>query len=120
MATVGNSEGSDRIEIVRRVARWAVLVAAAAWGLFAGGFLVTHSLSGGFIVKLTEKQFGAMIMVPMAALMALCIVIILEWTAGQIEFKGLSFEFRGASGPIVLWVFCFLAIVSALRLFWIT
>jgi hypothetical protein len=90
------------------------------WGVFASGFLAYHSLAGGFIVRLTEKQFGAMIMVPLAAIMALCVVMILEWTAGEIEFKGLSFEFKGASGPIVLWVFCFLACVAAMRLFWVT
>jgi hypothetical protein len=105
---------------VRRVARWIVVIAVAAWGLFAGGFLAYNSLSGGFVVELTRNQFGAMILVPMAALMAFCIVTLLEWTAGQIKFEGLSFKFEGASGPIVLWVFCFLAIVAGLRAFWVT
>jgi hypothetical protein len=107
-------------ESVRRVARWIVLLAATAWGVFAGGFLAYHSVSDGFIVELTRKQFAAMILVPMAALMAFGVVTLLEWTAGDIEFSGLSFTFKGASGPIVLWVFCFLAITAALQLFWVT
>jgi hypothetical protein len=46
---------------VRQVARWAVLLGAAAWGVFAGGFLAYNSLGDRFIVELTRKQFGAMI-----------------------------------------------------------
>jgi hypothetical protein len=95
-------------------------LATAAWGIFAGAFLAYHSLGEGFVVDLAKKQFGAMMLVPMAALIAFCVVIVLEWTAGEIKFKGLSFEFEGASGPIVLWVFSFLAMVAALRVFWVT
>jgi hypothetical protein len=111
---------TDQAASVRRVARWLVLLGTVTWGMFAAGFLAYHSWAAdGFIIDITRKQFGAMILVPMAALMALCVVTILEWTAGEIKFKGLSFEFEGASGPIVLWVFCFLAIVSGLRAFWV-
>ena len=118
VATEDKGETNQR---VRLVARWIVIFATTTWGIFAGCFLAYHSLTGDrFVVDLTKAQFGAMILVPMAALAALCIVTILEWTAGDIKFKGLSFEFEGASGPIVLWVFCFLAIVAALRFFWVT
>jgi hypothetical protein len=89
-------------------------------GALRRGVLAFHSLSNGFIVELTQKQFGAMIMVPMAALIAFCVVTILEWTAGEIKLKVPGFEFEGASGPIVLWICCFLAITGALRAFWIT
>lgn len=71
-------------EQVRRVARWIAILGATAWALFAGGFLASHSFTeDGFIITLAEKQFGAMMMVPMAALMALCVVVILEWTGGH-------------------------------------
>jgi hypothetical protein len=43
----------------------------------------------------------------------------LEQTSGPIEFEGLGFKFKGASGPVVLWVFCFLAIAGAIKLVWI-
>ena len=111
---------TNQAESVRQIARWIALLATAAWGIFAGAFLAYHSLGEGFVVDLAKKQFGAMMLVPMAALIAFCVVIVLEWTAGEIKFKGLSFEFEGASGPIVLWAFCFLAIVAALRIFWVT
>lgn len=114
---IGKGPNSDQ-ESARRVARWIILLATAAWGIFAGSFLAYYSLPGGFVVSLVQKQFGAMILVPMAALMAGCAVMILEWTVGEVRFEGLGFKFEGASGPIVLWVFCFLAITVALRLFW--
>lgn len=105
---------------LRRVIGWVVVGGATVWGIFAGTFLAANSLPpDGFIIDLTKQQFGAMILVPMAGLMALCIVLALRFTAGEIRFKGLGFEFEGASGPIVLWVFCFLAIVAGLRVFWI-
>jgi hypothetical protein len=115
-----NEQDRNASTSLRQVARWVVLLGAVAWGLFAGGFLAYNSLHDGFIVELTKKQFGAMILVPMAALMALCVVIILEWTAGKIKLKVPGFELEGASGPIVLWVCCFLAIVASLRAFWIS
>jgi len=105
---------------IRKIARWIALSGATVFGLFVGGFLIHQTWAeDGFMPEFAQKQFGAMIMVPTAALIALCVVIILEWTAGDIKFKGLSFEFEGASGPIVLWVFCFLSIVAALRIFWV-
>jgi hypothetical protein len=57
--------------------------------------------------------------VPLAALVALCIVIVLENTSGHIEMEGpLGFKFKGASGPVILWICCFLAIVGAIKLTW--
>lgn len=115
-----NEQARNGSTLVRQVARWVVLLGAITWGVFAGGFLAYNSLGDRFIVDLTKKQFGAMILVPLAGLMALCVVIILEWTAGQIKLKVPGFELEGASGPIVLWVCCFLAIVAAFRAFWIS
>jgi hypothetical protein len=37
---------------------------------------------------------------------------------GPIEFEAFGFKLRGASGPIVLWVFCFLSIAAAFQLLW--
>lgn len=98
---MGTSRGSSGAR-----ARWVVLLGATAWGLFAGSYLAYNSYQAGWIIALTQKQFGALIVVPMAALMALCIVIVLEWTAGNIKMKVPGFELEGASGPILLWVCC--------------
>jgi hypothetical protein len=57
--------------------------------------------------------------VPFAGAMAAVVVLLLRTTEGPVEFEALGFKFRGASGPIVMWVFCFLSGVGAIRLLWI-
>ena len=37
---------------------------------------------------------------------------------GPIEMEALGFKFRGASGPVVLRIFCFLVIVFGVYLLW--
>jgi hypothetical protein len=115
-----DKEQGKQSDLARQVARWVVLLGAGVWGIFAGIYLAYNAINGGWIIELTQKQFGALILVPMAALMALCMVIILEWTTGNIKMKVPGFELEGASGPILLWVCCFLAIIAALRAFWIS
>jgi hypothetical protein len=104
----------------RRVFGWVALFAALFWGTFSGGFLAYHSLQpDGWMVRLIERQFAAVILVPMSALGALCVVLLLRLSSGPLEFKAIGFEFRGASGQVVLWVVCFIALVSAVKLLWI-
>lgn len=103
----------------RKSAPPVVLLGVGMWGLFAGGFLAYHSLNGGFVVRLVEEHFPGMMLVPMAALMALCVVLLLRWTAGPLEFDlWKQAKLKGASGPLTLWVVCFLAIVFAIWLLW--
>jgi hypothetical protein len=58
----------------------------------------------------TEK----FVSVSFAVAIALLVVLSLSYVAGPIEFEALGFKFRGASGPVVLWVMCFLALVIGL------
>jgi hypothetical protein len=103
----------------RKVFGWVVLIGTSAWGLFAGSFLAYQSMRpNSWLVDLIQKHFAALMCVPMAALMSMCVVILLRYAAGPIEFKVPGFEFQGASGQVVLWVMCFLAIVSAIKLLW--
>jgi len=64
------------------------------------------------------EHFPATIGLPAAALTSLFVVVYLESSSGPIKFKGLGFEFEGASGPVVLWAFCFLCVAGAIRLLW--
>ena len=102
--------------------KWApplVLIGIGAWGLFAGIFLAYNSWKGRFIVRIVEEHFPGMILVPMAALMALCVVWLLRWTAGELEFSmWKDMTLKGAAGPLMFWVVCFLAIVFSIWLLW--
>ena len=105
----------------RRVFGWVALVAAGVWGTFMGGFLAYHSLQpDDWMLHLVEKQFPAMILVPMSALGSLCLVLLLRLSSGPLEFKALGFEFRGASGQVVLWVVCFIALILSIKLLWVS
>lgn len=74
-------------------------------------------LMNPLVFEIALNHFAATVGLPSAALAALCVVF-LESTTGRIEFEGLGFKFKGASGPIVLWVVCFLAIAAAIKLLW--
>lgn len=71
-----------------------------------------------WLTMLTQNNYAALVGTPMSAVTAFCIVSLLKATSGPIEFEALGFKFRGASGPIVLWVLCFLSLVVAFRLLW--
>jgi hypothetical protein len=55
---------------------------------------------------------------PVAGLFLLVIIALFRSTEGTIKFEALGFKFEGASGPIVMWVICFLAISGSIRLLW--
>ena len=55
------------------------------------------------IAEIIEKQGLAMIVFPSACFASLVAVMVLERASGDIEFKALGFEFKGAAAPLVLW-----------------
>jgi hypothetical protein len=69
-------------------------------------------------VELVLKHLPAVVGVPASAACAFIVVVLLRQSQGPIYFEGLGFKFSGASGPVVLWVLCFLAFVAATRLLW--
>lgn len=72
----------------------------------------------GDLIVLANAHAQAMIGVPWAGGAAFIVVLVLRTSFGAINFKVLGTEFKGASGPIVMWVFCFLVEVSAIRILW--
>jgi hypothetical protein len=110
--------------LLRKIASWAAILGTWGLGAYFFGWLIYHSLwhtssSNSWFVAVIEKQYAATIGIPLSAISSACLVLLLRATAGPIEFEGLGFKFRGASGPAVLWIFCFLAMILALKLLWI-
>lgn len=68
--------------------------------------------------QILRDHFPAVMGLPMAALLAAFIVIGLRHSEGPMKFEGLGMKFEGASGQVILWVVCFLAIASAIKLLW--
>jgi hypothetical protein len=106
-------------------------IAAVAFGLL--GYAVALALAAFFSKKAgsTGARLAAWIKtataqnlgIPCAAISAFAIVAALLKAyppqlneTGQLEFKAFGLEFSGPSGPITLWLMCFLGFVLALKL----
>jgi hypothetical protein len=81
------------------------------------GFLLS-ALDAGTFDRIVENHFGAAFGIPVSFVTSLVLVLAFRREAGPIEFEALGFKFKGASGPLIFWVICFLAFVTALRLLW--
>ena len=106
-------------KIARKFATWTILAGMILFGLLTIATIINGLwFDDQWIITEAKKHFAAVIGLPSAALAALFVVAILEVTTGTIEFEGFGFKFRGASGPIILWVICFLSIAASIKLLW--
>jgi hypothetical protein len=65
-----------------------------------------------------RNHFAATVGLPFAAVVSLLVILVLRETTGKLEFEAIGFKFRGASGPVVLRVLCYLAITVSIKLLW--
>ena len=111
------------IRLLRQWITWAAVIGTALWAGYFFVFLVLQSMGGGtdshnWFLRMIQDHPAATIGVGMSAVSAFCLVALLEISRGPIEFEALSFKFKGASGPVVLWVLCFLVMVHGVWLLW--
>jgi hypothetical protein len=72
-----------------------------------------------WLLRLIKQRYAALIQTPLLAGLAFCIVCLLEVVAGEkVEFEAPGFKFRGAAGPVVLWIFVFLALATITYAAW--
>jgi hypothetical protein len=106
-------EIENRYNAMRReIAQWLIVVGATLFGSVYLTLVVYYIFisEDKWIIDVAKAHFAAAIGLPLAAVAALFVVSIFEITTGKIEFEGLGFKFHGASGPVILWVICFLTI----------
>jgi len=107
---------------LRKAADIAALSGATLLGAYFFVWLIYHSAStkssAGWFTQTIEKHYAATIGVPLSAVSALCVVVALRATAGPVEFEAFGFKFRRASGPLVFWLICFVAMVWGDWLLW--
>ncbi len=92
-----------------------------AFGLvmaFIIAYIVFTSGREGDFVALMVRYPGSMLGVPFCTMMALLIVLLLRTVEGPIEFSAFGISFKGASGPILMWVICFAALAWATKYLW--
>ncbi len=112
------ADANSRMGRARFYFQLVILMCVTLFSLFAFGLLLWSIFAEPIWLLVTREHFAAVIGLPMAAVTALFIVLVLQATSGLIEFEAIGFRFRGGSGPVVLWVMCFLAITLAIRLLW--
>ena len=97
-----------------------VLVFAVALAGMCSLFLAVlyDGYKAGTWLPLFQHQFAAIVGVPFCIVTAVCIVLFFRGFHGPIEFQIGSLKFSGATGPVVLWIFCFAAVVIAVKFHW--
>ena len=65
-----------------------------------------------------ERHFLAIVGAPSAGLTAVALVQFFRGFHGPIEFSAGPVKFTGATGPVILWIASFFAMVWAMRLLW--
>ena len=108
----------DWEERLRRYLSWAAVVAVICYAILLFLVFLINGSREPRTTDLVLKHYAAVVGLPSAAAAALFIVLILKAAAGPIEFEAIGFKFRGASGPVVLWVLCFLSIVAGIKTVW--
>lgn len=103
--------------VVRRLLPWLLLLSGV--GIAAVFWLTIFAGPSQTYLGLYKRNFIVIVGLPLAACAALALVVFLEQAQGPLEFSGLGFVFKGASGPVVLWVLCYLALVLSFKLLWV-
>ncbi len=104
--------------MLRKPLTVAMLIIGSAFMAILLACSVYYVITDNVLVEVVDKQFPAVFCVPISYVSALILVLILRVAAGPIEFKVLAVEFKGASGPLVFWVICFLALIYAFKQLW--
>jgi hypothetical protein len=70
------------------------------------------------LAKLLIEHFAAIVGLPCAAFMAFAFVWIWRLREGPIELEAWGMKFKGAAGPIVMWVLVFATLTGGLKAVW--
>lgn len=112
------------VRLVRTLATWGVIIGTALWTTFFFGYVIVGALyptaiSPSWFLSLLTQHPGGTLGVAIAAISAFSVVAVLDVIARDpLEIRVLGFELKGAAGPVVLWVVCFLVIVLGGHVLW--
>ena len=69
--------------------------------------------------RLLLDQFRVIVLIPVSALFSFVLISLFQTLSGNIEFDLLGLKFSGASGPVIMWVLSFSAIIWSIDKLWI-
>ena|SRR5215471_14691072 len=96
---------------------WSIAIGLALFTIGIG-VQVLFIAPRGFWDDVMKSHLPSVLGLPCAAIAALVIVLVLRTVSGAIEFKVVGLELKGAAGPIIMWVVCFLAMAWAIGHTW--
>ena len=106
--------------LVRQVVTWLCVVSGPALAAITFFPIVRAALQQQqWLLTIFQQHYVVIFGLPSAALLSFMLVVVFEARFDNIEMEIANIvKFRGASGPIILWVLCFLSIASAIKLLW--
>jgi hypothetical protein len=86
-------------------------------GVFASTLYQGHMV--GAWLPVFQQKFLAIVGVPTGVFASIGVVEFFKGFHGPVKFKlGTAAEFDGATGPVVLWIFCFSTICVMMKIMW--
>jgi magnesium-transporting ATPase (P-type) len=115
--TEREDDSNDERASQRLIFGWINFGLTTLGAVFIWVYLATLIFRGNtWLHPIMKQHFAALFGVPIAAVTALAVVMVLRISSGQLVFKVWVFKVRGAAGEALFWVLCFLSIVLALYL----
>jgi hypothetical protein len=99
---------------------WLAVFATALLAAAAFTLVLWRGFTDQAWLTIAQQHFAAVIGLPMSAIAALFIVLVLRIAAGPIEVELGPLKFRGAAAPVVFWLICFVAIALMIKLLWVS
>jgi hypothetical protein len=103
----------------RRTAQW-LAVAGISVGAVVALFSILYAYLSDYALfkNVLAEHVRAVVGIPMAAVSSFCVVIVLENRSGRIELELAGLKFKGAAGPVILWMLGFFVFTASIRLLW--
>jgi hypothetical protein len=113
-------DSSSPPSLVRQVVTWLCVASGPALAGITFFPIIRAALQQQqWLLAIFRQHYAAIFGLPSAALLSFILVVVFEARFDNIEMEIANLvKFRGASGPIILWVLCFLSIASAIKLLW--
>jgi hypothetical protein len=111
-------------QTMRTIATWGVILGTATWTSFFFGFVIVGAIAPSAIpdswfLRLVTAHPGGTLGIAIAAISAFSVVAVLDvLSRDPLEIRIPGFELKGAAGPVVLWVLCFLALIAGGNILW--
>ncbi len=100
------------------IAYFVIKSAVGSYDKRSGGLAPDYTGISPTLAEFAKQHAPVTFGLPIAAAVSLLLILVLRETTGKLEFEALGFKFRGASGPVVLWVLCYLAMTLSIKLLW--